>query len=114
VVVGVPTAGQSLLEDQILVGHCVNFLPIRASWSQNTAIGGHLRAVSKSVLDAYEHQSYTLGTLVRKLQLARESNRVPLAEIQFNLERLSDQIRLPGLNIEVARTARPPSTSTCS
>jgi acyl transferase domain-containing protein len=26
VVVGVPTAGQSLLEDQILVGHCVNFL----------------------------------------------------------------------------------------
>jgi amino acid adenylation domain-containing protein len=106
VVVGVPTAGQSLLEDQILVGHCVNFLPIRASWSQSTAIGEHLRAVSKSVLDAYEHQSYTLGTLVRKLQLARESNRVPLAEIQFNLERLSDQIRLPGLTIEVAPNSK--------
>jgi amino acid adenylation domain-containing protein len=106
VVVGVPTAGQSLLEDQILVGHCVNFLPIRASWSQNTTIGEHLRAVSKSVLDAYEHQSYTLGTLVRKLQLAREQNRVPLAEIQFNLERLADQIRLPGLNIEVAPNSK--------
>ena len=106
VVVGVPTAGQSLLEDQILVGHCVNFLPIRGSWTKETAIGEHLRAVSKSVLDAYEHQSYTLGTLVRKLQLAREQNRVPLAEIQFNLERLTDQIRLPGLNIEVAPNSK--------
>ena len=106
VVVGVPTAGQSLLEDQILVGHCVNFLPIRGTWSQSTAIGEHLRAVSKSVLDAYEHQSYTLGTLVRKLQLAREHNRVPLAEIQFNLERLADRIRLPGLDIEVAPNSK--------
>jgi amino acid adenylation domain-containing protein len=106
VVVGVPTAGQSLLEDQILVGHCVNFLPIRGTWTDDTAIGEHLRAVSKSVLDAYEHQSYTLGTLVRKLKLAREANRVPLAEIQFNLERLADQIRLPGLNIEVAPNSK--------
>jgi len=106
VVVGVPTAGQSLLEDQILVGHCVNFLPIRGAWSENTAIGAHLRTVSKSVLDAYEHQSYTLGTLVRKLKLAREANRVPLAEIQFNLERLADQIQLPGLNIDVAPNSK--------
>jgi amino acid adenylation domain-containing protein len=102
VVVGVPTAGQSLLEDQILVGHCVNFLPIRGAWSDATSIGEHLRAVAKRVLDAYEHQSYTLGTLVRKLGMAREQNRVPLAEIQFNLERLADRIKLPGLQIDVA------------
>jgi amino acid adenylation domain-containing protein len=106
VVVGVPTAGQSLLEDQILVGHCVNFLPIRAAWTETTAIAEHLRSVSKSVLDAYEHQSYTLGTLVRKLNLARASNRVPLAEIQFNLERLADEIALPGLNIAVAPNSK--------
>jgi amino acid adenylation domain-containing protein len=102
VVVGVPTAGQSLLEDQILVGHCVNFLPIRGAWSEATSIGEHLRTVAKRVLDAYEHQSYTLGTLVRKLGMAREQNRVPLAEIQFNLERLADRIKLPGLEIDVA------------
>jgi len=106
VVVGVPTAGQSLLEDQILVGHCVNFLPIRGAWNEKTAIGEHLRTVSKNVLDAYEHQSYTLGTLVRKLKLAREANRVPLAEIQFNLERLADRIKLPGLDINVAPNSK--------
>jgi amino acid adenylation domain-containing protein len=106
VVVGVPTAGQSLLDDQILVGHCVNFLPIRAAWADTTTIAEHLGSVAKSVLDAYEHQSYTLGTLVRKLNLARTSNRVPLAEIQFNLERLADRIALPGLNIEVAPNSK--------
>jgi len=106
VVVGVPTAGQSLLEDQILVGHCVNFLPIRSRWTNDTTIAQHLRAVGQQVLDAYEHQSYTLGTLVRKLALPREVNRVPLAEIQFNLERLADRIKLPGLEIDVAPNSK--------
>jgi amino acid adenylation domain-containing protein len=106
VVVGVPTAGQSLLEDQILVGHGVNFLPIRAAWSDETTITQHLRALAKHMLDANEHQSYTLGTLVRKLALAREQGRVPLAEIQFNLERLADRLELPGLQLEVTPNSK--------
>ncbi|HEY6455787.1 MAG TPA: amino acid adenylation domain-containing protein [Steroidobacteraceae bacterium] len=101
VIIGVPTAAQSQLEDQILVGHGVNFLPIRAVWSDETTIRQHLRAIAKQVLDAYEHQGYTLGTLVRKLAPTREQGRVPLAEIQFNLERLADRIDLPGMQIEV-------------
>ncbi len=106
VVVGVPTAGQSLLEDEILVGQCVNFLPIRSRWSNDTTLAQHLEALAQRVLDAYEHRNYTLGTLVRKLALPRERNRVPLAEIQFNLERLADRIELPGLQIDVAPNSK--------
>lgn len=106
IVVGVPTAGQSLLEDQILLGHCVNLLPIRGTWTQATTLGEHIRAVSKLMLDAHEHQSYTLGTLVRKLAPVREHNRVPLAEIQFNLERLADHIELPGIGIDVVPNSK--------
>ena len=102
VVVGVPTAGQSLLDEEILVGHCVNFLPIRSRWDEATPLSEHLRGVARQVIDASEHSSYTLGTLVRKLGPPREPNRVPLAEIQFNLERLADRLELDGLNIEVA------------
>ena len=69
VAIGVPTAGQSLLEDQTLVGHCVNFLPIRGAWNRETRIGEFLAVTAKQVLDAYEHQNYTFGTLVRKLGL---------------------------------------------
>jgi amino acid adenylation domain-containing protein len=106
VVVGVPTAGQALLEDQILVGHCVNFLPIRGAWTRETTVAQFLSATAKRVLDAYEHQDTTFGTLVRKLALAREAGRLPLAEIQFNLERLADRMQLPELSVEVAPNAK--------
>ena len=105
-VVGVPTAGQSLVEDRVLVGHCVNFLPIRGSWDRNTTLADHLRRVGKQVLDAYEHQDYTLGTLIRKLSLPRAANRLPLTEIQFNLERLTDNLHAVGLDIAVEPNAK--------
>jgi amino acid adenylation domain-containing protein len=58
------------------------------------------------VLDTYEHQNYTFGTLVRKLSLPREPGRLPLTEVQFNLERLNDRIALPDLLVEVTPNAK--------
>ena len=106
VVVGVPTAGQSSLDGEILVGHCVNFLPIRASWESETTTAQFLTSVKRRVLDAYEHQEYTLGTLVRALSLDRSLDRVPLAQVQFNLERLADKVALPGLTMRVEPNAK--------
>ena len=106
VVVAVPFAGQSLVEDKALVGHCVNFLPIRGSWAPETSFAEHLRRVGRQVLDAYEHQDYTLGTIVRKIAPPREVNRLPLTEIQFNLERLASRIKAGGLAIEVEPNAK--------
>jgi amino acid adenylation domain-containing protein len=106
VVVAVPFAGQSLVEDKVLVGHCVNFLPIRGSWAPETSFADHLHRVGRQVLDAYEHQDYTLGTIVRKLAPPREVNRLPLTEIQFNLERLASRIEAGGLAIEVEPNAK--------
>ena len=100
-VVAVPIAGQPLVEDQALVGHCVNFLPIRGSWTRETSFADHLRSVGRQVLDAYEHQDYTLGTIVRKLAPPRELNRLPLTELQFNLERLTNRVETGELVIEV-------------
>jgi amino acid adenylation domain-containing protein len=106
VVIDVPTAGQSLIGDQVLVGHCVNFLPIRARWAAATPLAEHLRTLAREVLDATEHSNYTLGTLVRALAQPREHNRMPLAELQFNLERLSERLELPGLSVEVTPNAK--------
>ena len=36
---------------------------------------------------------------MRKLNLPREGSRLPLTEVQFNLERLADRIQLPGLEV---------------
>ncbi len=105
-VVAVPTAGQSLVEDRALVGHCVNFLPIRGGWAREASFADHLRSVGRQVLDAYEHQDYTLGTIVRELAPPREVNRLPLTELQFNLERLTSRIEAAGLSIDVEPNAK--------
>jgi amino acid adenylation domain-containing protein len=101
IVVGVPTAGQSLLEGQTLVGHCVNFLPVRARMSGGMKFSELLASQKRAVLDAYDHQTYTYGTLVRKLSLQRDRSRLPLMEVQFNLERVGSAVEFSGLRAEV-------------
>ena len=101
IVVGIPTAGQTLVEGGNLVGHCVNFLPILAQFHDGMSFSSLLGQVKKTVLDAYEHQSYTYGTLVRKLAIPRDPSRLPLMEVQFNLERLDAGTTFAGLEAEV-------------
>jgi len=101
VVVGIPAAGQSLLDGASLVGHCVNFLALRSQIHKDLTFAGFVKQVKKSVLDAYEHQNYTYGTLVRKLGIPRDPSRLPLIEVQFNLERIGSAMKLPGLRAEV-------------
>jgi amino acid adenylation domain-containing protein len=101
IVVGVPVAGQSFLKKSNLVGHCVNFLPLRASVDEDSSFAALLKQVKETLLDAYDHQSYTYGTLVRKLGVARDPARMPLLEVQFNLERLAADVNFGGLKSEV-------------
>jgi amino acid adenylation domain-containing protein len=101
IAVGVPTAGQSLLDDGNLVGHCVNFIPLRGRLSGNPTCADFLKQMKQTVLAGYEHQNYTYGRLVRKLALKRDPSRLPLTEIQFNLERVGDKLGFAGLEAEV-------------
>jgi amino acid adenylation domain-containing protein len=101
IVVGIPAAGQSLLEDETLVGHCVNFLPVRARLAESATFAGLLAAGKKVLLDAYDHQQYTYGTLVRNLSTIRDPGRLPLVEVQFNLEKMGTGLHFPGLDVEV-------------
>ncbi|MCU1242055.1 MAG: amino acid adenylation protein [Candidatus Acidoferrum typicum] len=101
IVIGIPTAGQSLLDNGSLVGHCVNFLPIRVQLIDGLSAAELFQQVKRTVLDAYDHQSYTYGTLVRNLKLRRDPSRLPLIEVQFNLEKVGTNLNFPGLQVEV-------------
>jgi amino acid adenylation domain-containing protein len=101
IVVGIPTAGQSLLGDSKLVGHCVNFLPLRTRFRPDLGFADLLEEVKKTLLDAYDHQSYTYGTLVRRLAMRRDPSRLPLMEVQFNLERIGGRLPFEGLETTV-------------
>ncbi len=100
-VIAVPAAGQSQLDDQVLVGHCANLLPIRMTLADDTPFSDFLRALRQTVLDGYEHQDCTLGTIVQALDLSRNTGRVPLADVQFNLERLGEGVAIAGLEVSV-------------
>src|SRR5208283_4112917 len=100
IVVGIPTAGQSLLEDAILVGHCVNFIPLRGKLSGDPTAAQFLTNTKQTLLAGYEHQNYTYGRLVRKLQTPRDPSRLPLTEVQFNLERVGGDMKFDGFEAQ--------------
>jgi amino acid adenylation domain-containing protein len=101
IVVGIPAAGQSLVDAEALVGHCVNFLPLRTSFEGDPQATALLTQVRGALLDAYDHQNYTYGSLVKKLGLVRDPSRLPLVEVQFNLERVGGGLSFPGLEVAV-------------
>ena len=101
IVVGVPAAGQSLVEDKVLVGHAVNFVPIRGITHDGITTAQFLQQMRANIFDAYDHQNYTFGRLVRKLAIQRDASRLPLIEVQFNLEKVGGNLAFSGLTAAV-------------
>jgi amino acid adenylation domain-containing protein len=86
IVLGLPAAGQSATGNLRLVGHCVNLLPLRSSVQPAQRFLEFLQQRKDAVLDAYEHQQLTFGSLLKKLPIARDPSRVPLVPVIFNVD----------------------------
>lgn len=108
VVVGIAAAGQSIGGHDTLVGHCVNILPVRSDIESDTSFGAALDATGALLLDAFEHQQYTFGTLLQKLAIPRDPSRLPLVSVLFNLDQALDAstVGFPGLEFECSANAR--------
>ncbi|QDE39369.1 amino acid adenylation domain-containing protein [Luteibacter pinisoli] len=103
VVIGIPTAGQAAEGLDTLVGHAVNVLPLRARIDDTASFASVLGTVRNDLLDAFEHQRYTLGSLLPKLSMTRDPSRLPLVSVLFNLDAVLDEstVRFPGLRFSV-------------
>lgn len=106
IVVTVPTAGQSLLENSHVVGHCVNLLPVRTKLHDAQTFSQLLTESSTQLLDAYDHQHCTLGSIIREIRCPRDPSRMPLVEINFNLDRDSKGVHFEGLRVDIAQTPK--------
>ena len=107
VVVGVAAAGQSAAGAMSLVGHCVNLLPIRMAVDLEQDVSTLLRTANTRVLDAYDHQHCTFGTLLKKLQVVRDPGRLPLVSALFNLDANIDNDALSVGDLHVELTSNP-------
>lgn len=85
----IPAAGQNDGENtENLIGHCVNFLPLRSHLEDDETFPDFLKRNKETFLAATDHRSYTYGELIRDLNIARDPRRMPLSEVAFNVERM--------------------------
>ncbi|WHZ20157.1 MAG: polyketide synthase module [Rhodanobacteraceae bacterium] len=106
-VIGVPAAGQAGGHEQ-MVGHAVNILPVRLPVTDAMPFQQFLADVRGQLLDAFEHQRYTFGTLLTRLAMPRDPSRLPLVSVLFNLDRAfgPDQADFGDLQFEFASVPR--------
>jgi amino acid adenylation domain-containing protein len=86
IIIGLPAAGQSATGNFGLVGHCVNLLPLRSFPKGDQSFVDYLKERKSPVLDAYDHQMYTFGSLLKKLNIPRDASRLPLVPVVFNID----------------------------
>jgi len=108
IMVGIPAAGQAATGNYQLVGHCVNLLPLKSLVDGSQAFTDYLQMRRPIILDAYDHQQFTFGSLLGKLAIPRDNSRIPLVPIIFNLDQGLDNDRLlfKDLNVEFSTNPR--------
>ena len=103
VVIGIPVAGQAQFDNgDTLVGHGVNFLPIRSHLEPEQSFAQFLKQTRKTLLDAQDHQNYTYGTLLHKLKIPSDPSRLQLVEVQFNVEQVGAGLKFDGLTADLS------------
>ena len=106
-VIGLSAAGQSVSGKNHLVGHCVNLLPLRSKITLNTPFNTYLRSRKNEILDAYEHQQFSFGQLLQKLNVARDLSRVPLVPVTFNIDMgMANDVVFNGLSYKLKSNPR--------
>jgi amino acid adenylation domain-containing protein len=81
VIVGMAAAGQAASGDVDVVGHCVTLLPIRSRIDPDTTVERFLLAMRDQVVDAFDHQTVTMGELLERLHIPRDAGRPPLISV---------------------------------
>jgi amino acid adenylation domain-containing protein len=106
-VLGLPAAGQSATGYQNLVGHCVNLLPLRSQPNGDLTFPAYLKQRKPKIFDAYDHQQFTFGSLLKRLPINRDPSRIPLVPVVFNIDMgLDNGVAFHNLNYRMAYNPR--------
>ncbi len=106
IVVGLAAGGQSSIGNKKLIGHCVNLLPIRNHINPGQKVSDYLALVRNLLCDAFEHQHYSFGSLIKKLNLPRDLSRIPLISTIITYETSAKGIQFEGLDSTIKPNLR--------
>jgi amino acid adenylation domain-containing protein len=106
-VFGAVVASQAAGENaSTMVGHATNVLPVRANVDSEATYLEHLQTAFLQMLDGFDHQSLSFGSLVRSLNLPRDPSRNPLLTVSFNFEQITAPLQFQSLEVEVLPTPK--------
>lgn len=105
-VVGIPAAAQVMDGCDDLVGHFANLLPVRNRVDDQQPFAEFLSAVRGRLFESVEHWRFPFGQLLRKLNVARDGSRMPIANVVFNSTRLRGTLPFGPLAGEVEGNAK--------
>lgn len=106
-VIGISSATQSVLGEYDLCGHLVNLLPIRLPFEKKDSFESLGKKLKKKMLDGFDHQSFTFGSLLNELKLERDPSRIPLINIIFNVDQQYEGQGLKYTGLDASYTSNP-------
>ena len=106
VLVGIPVAGQALEGQSELFGHCAQTLPVRAQLDANTSFKDLVVQARDGVRAAYSNADMRFGSILQDLNIKRDASRLPLVEVNFNLDPAADEVQFAGLDVALHQTPK--------
>ena len=98
IIIGLPMTVREGLGSDCVVGHCVNFLPLRLQFRDDPAFTDHLDRVWKLMIKAIEHQQITLSSLLQKLNGPPHQ---PMISVMFNMDSANERMNFAGCSADV-------------
>jgi amino acid adenylation domain-containing protein len=108
-VIGMASAAQAESGKSDLIGHLVNLLPLRTQIDRNQGFKFFLKELRTRMLDSFEHQNFSYGTLLKELNLERDPSEIPLLNIVFNIDQQAPGQGLRFDGLEASYTTIPRS-----
>jgi len=105
-IVGIPIAGQSELENDHLVAHCVTMLPLRCQVDPDATFSQFLKALRATFLEGQGHPNVTFGSLLSKLTIRRDASRPALISVIFNIDRIGAAFDFGDLSLKRVETPK--------
>ncbi len=105
-VLGIPIAGQSELENGHLVAHCVATLPLRCRVDPQATFSQFLKHLRTTFLEGQAHPHVTFGSLLSKLTIERDISRPALVSVVFNIDRIGAAFDFGDLSLERVETPK--------
>ena len=91
-IVGLPVAGRTGVDNDEVVGMFVNSLPLRFRPKAEQPFTELLRALRATCLGAYDNSEYAFAELVEQLNVPRNPDRSPLFDTMFAYENADDRV----------------------